>query len=32
MAQLTFIGSGPPAEESDALDAYSQVVVTLPSV
>ena len=29
MAQLTFIGSGPPAEEDDALDAYSQVVVTV---
>jgi serine protease Do len=29
MSQLTFIGSGLPADEDDALDAYSQVIVTV---
>jgi S1-C subfamily serine protease len=29
MARLTLVGSGLPAEEEDALDAYSQVVVTV---
>jgi S1-C subfamily serine protease len=29
MPQLTFIGSGLPAEEEDVLDAYSQVIVTV---
>ena len=28
MARLTLVGSGLPADEEDALDAYSQVVVT----
>jgi serine protease Do len=28
MAQLTFISSGSPADEDDALDAYSRVVVS----
>jgi serine protease Do len=29
VAQLTFIAGGPPADEEDALDAYSRVVVTV---
>jgi len=29
MARLTLIGSGLPADDQDALDAYSQVVVTV---
>jgi S1-C subfamily serine protease len=29
MARLTLVGSGLPADEEDALDAYSQVVVTV---
>jgi S1-C subfamily serine protease len=29
LAKLTFIASGPPAEEHEALDAYSQVVVSV---
>jgi S1-C subfamily serine protease len=29
MARLTLVGSGIPADEEDALDAYSQVVVTV---
>jgi S1-C subfamily serine protease len=29
MARLTLVGSGLPADEDDALDAYSQVVVTV---
>ena len=29
IVQLTFIGSGPPAEEEDALDAYSRAVVAV---
>jgi S1-C subfamily serine protease len=29
MARLTLVGSGIPADEADALDAYSQVVVTV---